>query len=263
MNQFDQLASMYDLDMTDKTAGISMYLDYANVQGSPVLQLGCGVGRLLLPIASEGIDIYGVDSSEPMLEFVRSEMDMGPDDVKERITLIEHELPEFQQDMKFNLILIAFNSFLNLLTRKDQQQTLVNVNNMLTDDGLLIIDILTPKHGDLAREWLRRKDVPIYRGLLYDEETSTTYVRNDRVRVNLTDQIQETEMIYDTVYPDGRIEKAVRIVQTKYIFRSEMEILLESTGFNIRNFFSNYDSNQEFNYDDSSSMVFVAEKRPT
>ena len=263
MNQFDQLASMYDLDMTDKTAGISMYLDYANAQGSPVLQLGCGVGRLLLPIASEGIDIYGVDSSEPMLEFVQSEMDTGPDEVKERITLIEHELPEFQQDMQFNLVLIAFNSFLNLLTRKDQQQTLVNVNNMLTDDGLLIIDILTPKHGDLAREWLRRKDVPIYRGLLYDEETSTTYVRNDRVRVNLTDKIQETEMIYDTVYPDGRIEKAVRIVQTKYIFRSEMEILLESTGFNIRNYFSNYDSSQEFNNDDSCSMVFVAEKRST
>ena len=134
---------------------------------------------------------------------------------------------------------------------------------MLTDNGLLIIDILTPKHGDLAREWLRRKDVPIYRGLLYVEESSTTYVRNDRVRVNLTDQIQDTEMIYDTVYPDGRIEKAVRIVQTKYIFRSEMEILLESTGFSIQNFFSNYDSNQEFNYDDSFSMVFVAEKRPT
>lgn len=260
MNQFDQLASMYDLDMTDKTEGISMYLDYARAQGSPVLQLGCGVGRLLLPIASIGIDIYGVDSSETMLEFVQSEMDAGPDEVKQRITLIEHELPDFQQDMQFNLILVAFNSFLNLLTREDQQKTLVNAHNMLTDNGLLIIDIVTPKHGELAREWLRRKDVPIYRGLLYDEETSTTYVRNDRVRVNLTDQIQDTEMIYDTVYPDGRIEKAVRIIQTKYIFRSEMEILLESSGFNIRNFFSNYDSNQEYNYDDSFAMVFVAEK---
>src|SRR5919108_3722018 len=40
--------------------------------GAPVLDLGCGTGRLLLPLLGAGVDVDGVDVSEDMLELCRA-----------------------------------------------------------------------------------------------------------------------------------------------------------------------------------------------
>ena len=46
------------------------YVDLARKSGGPVLEIACGTGRVLLPIAREGIEIEGVDNSESMLRIV-------------------------------------------------------------------------------------------------------------------------------------------------------------------------------------------------
>jgi ubiquinone/menaquinone biosynthesis C-methylase UbiE len=46
---------------------VEFYVDMAKAKGGPVLELACGTGRILLPIAREGISSHGVDNSLPML----------------------------------------------------------------------------------------------------------------------------------------------------------------------------------------------------
>jgi len=71
------LAKYYDgayAAMTDLIDG-PFYVDLAQRIGGPVLEIGCGTGRVLLPIARAGTTIHGVDSSLPMLGILREKIE--------------------------------------------------------------------------------------------------------------------------------------------------------------------------------------------
>ena len=50
---------------------LPFYLDLAEQTVGPILEIACGTGRVLLPIARKGIEIHGVDNSRPMLKILR------------------------------------------------------------------------------------------------------------------------------------------------------------------------------------------------
>jgi SAM-dependent methyltransferase len=61
---------------------IGFYVGAARQHGGPVLELGCGTGRILIPTARAGIDISGLDSSEGMLKVCRARLDKEPANVR-------------------------------------------------------------------------------------------------------------------------------------------------------------------------------------
>ena len=74
-DEYADLAATYDLtppyvDRTD----LQFYLDYARRSRGPVLELGCGTGRICIPIAAEGIDIFGLDLSPAKLAIRRKKL---------------------------------------------------------------------------------------------------------------------------------------------------------------------------------------------
>ena len=79
----------------DQTAGewgtpqndMSFYLEEAKAGGGPVLELGCGTGRLLIPLLSTGHDVHGLDSSSAMLEVARRKREQLPAEAAKRLTL--------------------------------------------------------------------------------------------------------------------------------------------------------------------------------
>ena len=65
----ERIAQMYDLDQRYlHLKDTPFYVEEAESSGGPVLELGCGTGRVLLEIARRGIEITGIDLAEPMLE---------------------------------------------------------------------------------------------------------------------------------------------------------------------------------------------------
>jgi len=50
------------------------YLELAKLYGGPILEVGCGTGRVLLPIARSGIEIHGLDNSAPMLAVLKDKL---------------------------------------------------------------------------------------------------------------------------------------------------------------------------------------------
>jgi len=61
---------------------LEFYVDMAKASGGPVLELACGTGRILLPIAREGIAIHGVDNSLPMLSVLQDKLRQEPKEVR-------------------------------------------------------------------------------------------------------------------------------------------------------------------------------------
>ena len=60
---YDQIAHYYDLTHADLTDDIDFILSLAQAVNGPILELGCGSGRLLLPLARAGFTVTGVDNS--------------------------------------------------------------------------------------------------------------------------------------------------------------------------------------------------------
>src|SRR5713226_7015309 len=75
MSDYDLIASFYDIEHAHYSEDVDLYRDFAVVCNGPVLELACGSGRLLLPLAKDGYEVTGVDTSANMLKLARQRLD--------------------------------------------------------------------------------------------------------------------------------------------------------------------------------------------
>ena len=71
---------------------VGFYVDLAKQTGGPVLELGCGSGRVLIPTARERLDVTGIDLSEHMLDICRANLAQEPGEVRERISILHADI---------------------------------------------------------------------------------------------------------------------------------------------------------------------------
>src|SRR4051812_6024508 len=93
-----QLARLYDLEYRDYTDDIDFYVQHAQAMDPekqlPVLELGCGTGRIAVALAEAGVRVIGVDSSEAMLELCAKRTQA--EGVSEKIDLVRTDMRDLQ-----------------------------------------------------------------------------------------------------------------------------------------------------------------------
>src|SRR5437764_13997664 len=99
---------------------LPFYIDLAEQSRGPVLEIACGTGRVLLPIARRGIEIRGVDNSLPMLDVLKANLAREPQQVRQRITVQEGDMRTFRLNRKFPLVTISFRPMQHMFTVEDQ-----------------------------------------------------------------------------------------------------------------------------------------------
>jgi SAM-dependent methyltransferase len=124
-------------------------VDLARRIGGPVLEIGCGTGRVLLPIARAGITIHGVDSSLPMLSILRQKIDREPPDVSERIRTHNGDMRNFRPEEKYPLVTIPFRPMQHMHSVEDQVCALTTAAFHLHEKGILAFDVFYPKFETL------------------------------------------------------------------------------------------------------------------
>jgi SAM-dependent methyltransferase len=139
-------AKYYDQAYTAKKdlADLPFYLDLAKRIGGPVLELACGTGRVLLPIAREGIAIHGVDNSESMLNVLHAKLESEAKDVAEMVSIFEGDMRSFRSNQEFPLIIIPFRPLQHMYTIEDQRAALETAAFHLEDDGVLAFNVFFP-----------------------------------------------------------------------------------------------------------------------
>jgi len=80
---------------------LDFYLDYARAAEGKILELGCGTGRLLIPIAAAGCEIVGLDLSEHMLTRCREKLRDQPSEVQARARIVQGNMTHFHLEEKF------------------------------------------------------------------------------------------------------------------------------------------------------------------
>jgi SAM-dependent methyltransferase len=126
-------------------ADLPFYLELARRIGGPVLELACGTGRVLLPIAREGIAIHGVDNSAPMLDVLRQKLECEAKDVAELVSIFDGDMRSFRSNREYPLVIIPFRPLQHIYTIEDQRAALETAAFHLEDDGVLAFDVFYPR----------------------------------------------------------------------------------------------------------------------
>jgi ubiquinone/menaquinone biosynthesis C-methylase UbiE len=101
---FDRVARFYDYENEDLVQDIPFYLEYAKECRGEVLEIACGTGRALIPLAQEGIKITGLDISDEMLKIAKEKVGRLDEKIKENIEFIHGDMANFDLKKKFSFI---------------------------------------------------------------------------------------------------------------------------------------------------------------
>jgi SAM-dependent methyltransferase len=136
---------MYDLFVGGGllAGDVEFYLDCAKRFGDPILEVGAGTGRILIPLAEAGYEIVGLDLSPTMLEIAAAKLGEQPK-AGERARLVEADMTNFDLGQRFALVLVPARSFQHVATPAGQRATLRCVRRHLLPGGHLILDLLDP-----------------------------------------------------------------------------------------------------------------------
>ena len=93
---------------------VSFFRDLARRADGPVLELGCGTGRVAIPLAEAGLDVVGLDRSAAMLAVATERRRVLPADVRRRIRFVEGDMTDFHLPRRFGLVFAAFRVFMVL-----------------------------------------------------------------------------------------------------------------------------------------------------
>jgi SAM-dependent methyltransferase len=252
------IADLYDhVPAYEGRPDLDFYVDAARASGGPVLEVGCGTGRVLIPTARAGVAIVGLDFSAHMLRVCRERLLAEPAEVRARAALVRADMRVFSLLREFALVTVPFRPFQHLLTVEDQIACLGAIHRHLRDDGRLVLDLFNPSLEALANR-------PV--GKVFTEEAEFVMpdgrrvIRRHRIAaVDRARQVNDAELIYDVTYPDGRSEQLIHAFPFRYLFRFEVEHLLARAGFVTEHLYADYDKSP-FGSKYPGELLFVARK---
>jgi SAM-dependent methyltransferase len=144
-DQYEFIADLYDhVRAYRDRPDVAFFVEAALAAGGPVLEIGCGTGRVLIPTARAGIDITGLDSSVHMLDVCRAKLLLEAPDVRSRVHLVREDMRDFALRQNFALATIPFRPFQHLTTVEDQRACLQTIHAHLQPGGQLILDLFNP-----------------------------------------------------------------------------------------------------------------------
>ena len=252
MPEYDAYSAYYDLLWADKQDDVPFYLAAAKETGGPVLELACGTGRILLPIARAGFEVTGIDMSQAMLDKLQAKLDNEPREVQSRVALKCADMRDYRFSEKFKLVFCAFNSFLHLMTTEDQLACLRSVREYLDDDGQLVINIFAPDHRRLSTT--DDTEVSVER----DSETGRDMVVTDISKRNLVNQTVELWQSVDRIGDDGTVRRYPARFTLSWIHNREMHLLLRLAGYEVVAVYGAHDK-RPYDYV-SGKQIFLAKR---
>ncbi len=235
---------------------LDFYLEVGRTQGEPILELGCGTGRILLHMAQAGLRVVGLDLSEPMLARCRVKLENQPAAVRDRVQLIHGDMIDFQLREAFRLINIPFRPFQHLLAVEQQLGCLRCAHRHLAPGGRLVLDFFQTDARRMHDPALMQESSPHPEVALPDG--TRVRLAERLVAFHRAEQRNDVELIYYVTHADSRTERLVFAFALRYFFRYEVEHLLARCGFRVVELFGNFDRSPL--RDDSPEMIFVAEK---
>lgn len=134
-------ATIYDLELAQHNEDIAFFVETAQQYGGPVLEIGCGTGRLSLPLAEAGLDVTALDKSTNMLGRLKDKLAGTPSEVKGRIKMIQADMTRTALHSRFRLAICSSNTILLAASQQALEETLACIRSHLEYGGKLALDV--------------------------------------------------------------------------------------------------------------------------
>jgi ubiquinone/menaquinone biosynthesis C-methylase UbiE len=207
-DKYDFVAEFYDYVVPYRDRqDVTFFVEMAQHSAGPVLEIGCGTGRVLIPTAKAGIEIVGLDSSSSMLSVCRERLSREPAEVQSRVQLVQGDMRQFDLGRMFDLVTIPYRPFEHLITIEDQLSCLASIHRHLVRGGRLTLDVFNPDLSSLVEEQylVEGREEPEFT----TPDGHRVVRRHRTVSRDLFNQVQDLELIYYITYPDGHQERLV------------------------------------------------------
>jgi len=225
----------------------------AQESGTSALELGCGTGRLLIPLARAGLHMTGLDITPSMLAVAERKLACETPEVRERVGLVGGDMAEFSLGMQFDFIYLPSRNLQALLMRHQQGSCLKCCARHLQPGGRLAIDVFNPALWRLVKEDRIKEDVVEFAG-----PDGVTVRQGGYTTYDLADQSLLSIFRFEWQEPDGSTTVRERPVALHYFFRFEVEWMLEACGFEVEALYGGFDRSP-FTAE-SGEMIFVARR---
>ena len=253
---YDQIAAYYDLEHRSFTEDVDMYLQFIEAAGDPVLELGCGTGRILRGIAESGFAVTGVDSSAPMLEFARRVISL--EGLGDSITLIEGDFSatNLVAPDAFGVVIVGLDSLLHATTLDDQLAVLRAAWQALDPRGQLIVDVLNPTPARL----MAMDGGLTFQGA-WDMGAGARLDKLVSQTIDPADQLISSEIWYEAPTADGRVKRTRTGFTQRWIGIGELLLMLQLVGFQDWRIYGSYELDPL--EAQSDRLIVAAEKTKT
>jgi SAM-dependent methyltransferase len=232
-NPFDRFARLYDWEHDQYLLDVDVHVAFAARFGGPVLELACGSGRLLAPLAQAGFRATGVDSSAAMLERARQRLDA----LGVHAELVEQRMEALDLDDRFRTIILGLDSFGLLVKRDDQLSALRAAKRHATHDARLILDV---SNGNL-RGASEPPEELLHDMTLPDPDTGRPITKFVLRRPKPAEQLDELMFFYDEQDQRGYLKRSMVELRLRWFTRFELELLLQTAGWQIEELYGGYD----------------------
>jgi SAM-dependent methyltransferase len=251
-DQYDRIARYYDLSHDRLADDIPFLLGLAAETGGPVLEPGCGSGRLLVPLARAGHAVTGVDNSPEMLARAETRLTGEPDGVRGRARLLAGDIKKLSlpDGAPYGLIVFGYNTFMHL-DEAGAGAALKRLRPLLRAGGRLAIDVANPMILAAAA------DDPDFEL----EDTLRDELRGETIRQYTAyegapgEQMVDVTWVYEQVGAEAAPTKAR--LQLHYLYPHQYDLLLTLTGFRLTAIYGDYDRSPFT--EESERLILVAE----
>ncbi len=249
---------LYDWLYSDDTVDIPMYLKLAG-NTTEILECGIGTGRIAIPLAKKGKIVYGIDNSEPMLQLLKEKIQEQHAPIKERIHYFNQDMRDFNLNRKFAYVYVPFSTFNYLLTLEDQRNCLNAIKNHLTEDGLLVLELLSFSYQPF--------------GLVHTQDSKVIKRKNslsapdETIELSIRAQFDSITQIvrewrYFKYYDEQGNFLRTELVEwdNRFFFIGEVECLLESCGFEIIDKYGDHSLKRKLTHKSEFAVITAKQK---
>ena len=254
-NLYAKSAKYYDYDNRDHlTADIPFYLEYAQRTGSEILELGCGTGRVTIPLAEDGFCVTGLDLSDSMLDVLKKKLEGASESVKNNIQFLKGDMSFFTFDKSFDLIIAPFRAFQSLTEENNINSCLRCVHGHLKDNGLFIINAFRP-YKALDESWCYPET-----SQWETVDSATGYKITKKhwgSKIDIQQQIIYPHLAYEISDGIRVIERIEEKLSLKYYYYQQLKEYLSINGLGVKEEYGWYDKSDILN---GRELIFVCRK---
>lgn len=244
ITDYSIIADIYDLLYRERS-DVSYYFKEAKKAKGKVLEIGCGTGRVMLPLLEKGIDIEGLDISSTMIKILKEKAkakNLSP-------TVYVKDMKNFNLNKKYSLILIPLRTFMHLSNDIERMRVLKNCYKHLSKNGKLIIHLYNKEAFKKTRDF-------------YPIQSNFFDIGGEKIMVIWYQRYNQTRNKIEFLIEASKKYKKVRrfLMPLYFIDNKKMEEMLKETGFKKITIYSDFGQTKFSELKKTKEMLVVAIK---